>query len=299
MILKNLGYLYQDYCLRMNSLPQKISITEALNQACQNIVRTDARMLLQKILGVNHAYLITHPEQQLTLDQTQKFHSLITQRIRGEPVAYLTGEREFYSLNFQITSAVLIPRPETELLVELALERISMSQSCEVLDLGTGSGVVAISIAKNRPLAKVTAVDCSAEALAIAKINIKHLDVNNVCAIIGDWFNGLSLNNKFNLIACNPPYIANEDPHLNYGDLRFEPRLALVGGEDGFDCIRSIINTATRYLVIGGWLLLEHGHDQAETCKQLLIEKGFINVLSYPDLAGILRVSGGIYEGEF
>ena len=249
-------------------------------------------MLLQSVLDAGHAHLITYPDQVLTPDQEQKFNSFISRRINGEPIAYLVGEREFYSLRFEVTPAVLIPRPETELLVDQALERIPTRGPSKVLDLGTGSGAVAIAIAKHRPLASITAVDFSDDALIVARMNAKYHDATNVCIVAGDWYTGVA-GEEFDLIVSNPPYVADGDPHLGQGDLRFEPRTALVAGTDGLDCVRRIIDSAEDHLIRGGWLLLEHGYDQAEACCQLLRGAGFGEVFSCSDLAGVMRVSGG------
>jgi len=272
-------------------LPQT-TIAQALQQARPDIDATDARMLLQSVLNVSHAYLIAHPGQELAPEQAQQFYSLAAHRVAGEPVAYLVGEREFYSLNFKVTPAVLIPRPETELLVDLALERISAERFCKVLDLGTGSGAVAIAIGRHRPLASITAVDSSAAAMVIARMNAEHLVATNVRMLASDWFNGVA-GEEFDLIVSNPPYVVDGDPHLEQGDLRFEPHTALAAGSDGLDCIRCIITSAMFHLSTGGWLLLEHGYDQAAACRQLLSKEGFDEVFSHPDLAGTMRVSGG------
>ena len=273
-----------------------MSIAQALHTAQSRIAPVDARLLLQHALGKSHAQLLTHPEQALTLAEEKLFLELVARRINGEPVAYLIGEREFYSLNFQVSPAVLIPRPETELLVDLALQRIPAGHPRKVLDLGTGSGAIAISIAKHRPLAHVSAVDVSDAAVAIAKANASQLDASNVQVVAGDWFNGLA-GEKFDLIVSNPPYVADGDPHLGQGDLRFEPQSALAAGTDGLDCLRVIIAAAATHLLTGGWLLLEHGYDQAEACRKLLAAAGFGEVFSSPDLAGIPRVSGGCMRG--
>jgi release factor glutamine methyltransferase len=249
-------------------------------------------MLLQSALKVNHAHLIAHPDQVLTPDQEQEFNAFTSRRANGEPIAYLVGEREFYSLRFKVTPAVLIPRPETELLVDQALERIPMLQSCKVLDLGTGSGAVAIAIAKHRSLAGITAVDFSDDALIVARVNAKYHDATNVCFVASDWYTAVA-GEEFDLIVSNPPYVAEGDPHLGQGDLRFEPLTALVAGSDGLGCVRHIIDSATDHLILGGWLLLEHGYDQSEACCQLLKGAGFGEVFSCSDLAGVMRVSGG------
>jgi release factor glutamine methyltransferase len=271
---------------------QQITVLQALRQARRDIGDTDARILLQHVLDVSHAHLIAHAEQELTPEQARTFQLLVARRFQGEPVAYLIGKREFYSLDFMVTPAVLVPRPETELLVDLALERIPAGRPCKVLDLGTGSGAIAVTIAKHRPLADIIAVDASENAVAIAKINAAQLNAGNVRVIMGNWFDGLA-GERFDLIVSNPPYIADGDPHLTRGDLRFEPPTALTAGGDGLECIRFIIASASSHLVEGGALLLEHGYNQADVCRQLLDKSDFGGVFSRPDLAGIMRVSGG------
>lgn len=280
--------------IRLNPMMLHLTILQALNQARQDIEDTDARMLLQSVLNVSHAYLIARSEHQLTPEQAQSFRLLTIRRIHGEPIAYLIGNREFYGLDFKITPAVLIPRPETELLVDLALEQIPPDHPCKILDLGTGSGAIALTLARHRPLADIVAVDCSADAAAVARINAGRLNVSNVHIIEADWFGGL-LGERFDVIVSNPPYVACGDPHLAQGDLRFEPRMALTegAGSDGLDCIRLIIAAAPHYLIAGGTLLFEHGYDQVEACRDLLGKAGFHGVISRCDLAGIPRVSGG------
>jgi release factor glutamine methyltransferase len=273
----------------------QITIREALDQACQDIDEIDARMLLQHVLGIGHAHLVAHPTQPLTAVQAQSFCFLSARRARGEPVAYLTGKREFYSLNFTVTPAVLIPRPETELLVDLSLVRIPLDFPCRILDLGTGSGAIALAIAKHRPLADVTAVDISADAVTVAKINATQLNARNVRIIKGDWFRELD-EERFDLIVSNPPYVAEGDRHLSQGDLRYEPESALAAGRGGLACIEFIVACAPAHLAQKGVLLLEHGYDQAQACRQLLSRAGFGGVFSLPDLAGIERVSGGCLE---
>ena len=277
-----------------SKIQQYITIKNALNQAQTLIPYNEARILLQSTLKINHVYIVTHPDLSLTPIQIHTFQQLVKRRASGEPIAYILGECEFYSIRFKVTPSVLIPRPETELLVDLALEKISLDTPCKILDLGTGSGVIAITIAKHRTLSNVTATDNSVDALAITKENAAYLGINNVRVIKSNWFRALT-KEKFDLIVSNPPYIAHDDPHLNQGDLRFEPEIALVAKQDGIDCIQTIISSATSYLNAGGWLFLEHGYNQADISTQLLKEAGFINIFSRPDLAGILRVSGGRY----
>ncbi len=271
---------------------QSITIEKALFQAYQHIKKVDARLLLEKALQVDHAFLLTHPNQSLTSQQSEQFFHWVTQRLQGMPVAYLTGQREFYDSVFRVSQAVLIPRPETELLVDLALDLIPVDRVCKILDLGTGSGAIAISIAKHRPLSQVIAVDISLEAIEIARWNASNLQVSNVHFLLGKWFDELS-HEKFDLIVTNPPYVAENDPYLQQGDLRFEPKIALSAGYDGMDCIAHIIQNAAKYLVNEGWLFIEHGYDQAEACQLLLEKARFNNIRCYTDLAGIIRVSGG------
>ena len=254
--------------------------------------RLEAQILLSSVLNKPRAYLLAHQTDALPVGQEAHYLEWIERRLSGEPVAYILGKREFYGLVFKVTPAVLIPRPETELLVELALTRIPEAASVRVLDLGTGSGAVAIAIAKHRPHTAVTAVDQSAEALAIAQENALRLAASNLNLVQSDWFSALD-RQKFDIIVSNPPYIAVADPHLEQGDLRFEPSQALVGGTDGLECIRRIVAEAPQYLNHGGWLLFEHGYDQAERCREILLAAGFVETFCAPDLAGILRASGG------
>ena len=259
-----------------------------------NIDPIDARALLRAALGVSDTHLVAHPEQPLTGQQRTRYLAWLERRRAGEPVAYLTGEREFYSLAFKVTPAVLIPRPETELLVEAALERVSAHVPFRVLDLGTGSGCVAVAIAKHRPGAQVTATEVSRGALAVARDNAARHGAG-VEFLESDWFDALA-GRRFDLIVSNPPYVAERDPHLSQGDSRFEPRAALVAGADGLSCIRLIIAQARAYLEPGGRLLFEHGHDQAARCRALLEQAGYRDVTSRRDLAGIERVSGGRFD---
>ena len=243
-----------------------------------NIDPIDARALLRAALGVSDTHLVAHPEQPLTGQQRTRYLAWLERRRAGEPVAYLTGEREFYSLAFKVTPAVLIPRPETELLVEAALERVSAHVPFRVLDLGTGSGCVAVAIAKHRPGAQVTATEVSRGALAVARDNAARHGAG-VEFLESDWFDALA-GRRFDLIVSNPPYVAARDPHLSQGDSRFEPRAALVAGADGLSCIRLIIAQARAHLEPGGGLLFEHGHDQAARCRALLEQARYRAVTS-------------------
>ncbi|OFZ86298.1 MAG: protein-(glutamine-N5) methyltransferase, release factor-specific [Betaproteobacteria bacterium RIFCSPLOWO2_12_FULL_62_58] len=269
-----------------------VTIGHALRDARKKIDALDARVLLCHVIKRDTAYLIAHGDAPLGCDDQRAFDALIARRVAGEPIAYITGRREFFGLDFKVSPAVLIPRPETELLVELALERIPRDKSCSVLDLGTGSGCMAVSIARHRPLARVMATDISSDALALARENARALDVHNIECAVGDWFGGVD-DRSFDLIVSNPPYVADGDPHLTLGDVRFEPRAALVAGADGLDCIRGIVAHGASHLAPGGWLMFEHGHDQAARCRKLLSRAGFAAVFSRRDVAGIERVSGG------
>jgi len=253
--------------------------------------RIEVQCLLQAVLQVDRTYLLTHPERSLDLNQQSRYSTLLGRRMRGEPIAYLLGYREFYGLTFKVTPATLIPRPETELLVELALQHIPPSGPYRVLDLGTGSGAVALSIANNRSDASVLAIDKSRAALEVARENMQSLNIPNVRMMHSDWFTALAAQ-CFDLIVANPPYIAVGDTHLEQGDLRFEPLDALVSGAGGLEDIRLICTQAKAHLNPGGWLLFEHGYDQAERASAILQQFGYSGVFSARDLSGIERVSG-------
>lgn len=253
--------------------------------------RLEVQYLLQQVLKKPRAWLLAHPEAALEPEQQGAYTAMLERRLQGEPLAYILGEREFYSLKFRVTPATLIPRPETELLVELALQRMPEGQPLRVLDLGTGSGAIALSIAHHRPMAEVVAVDASAAALAVARENAVRLGIRNVNFMQGEWYAPLGAQ-RFDLIVSNPPYVAENDPHLQQGDLRFEPPSALASGADGLNDIRRIVADAGAHLERGGWLLLEHGYDQAAAVRALLRGAGLAEEFSACDLAGIERASG-------
>lgn len=250
----------------------------------------ELRMLLAHVTRLSRVQMITQSERPLTTDETHTLNDLCARRIAGEPIAYLIGSREFFGLSLRVDPAVLIPRPETELLVELALQYLP--QQGRVLDMGTGSGAIAIAIAHTRPDAAVTALDVSDAALAIARTNAADHGVK-VRILRSDWFSALDDNEHFDLIVSNPPYIVAGDAHLSQGDLRFEPVNALTDHADGLSALRTIVGHAPTYLESDGWLLMEHGYDQAAAVRSLLTDKGFEEVQSWKDLAGIERVSGG------
>lgn len=253
----------------------------------------DARLLLQHVLGVSHAWLISHRDESPNPQQLDAFRQLWARRVAGEPVAYLLGEREFFSRSFRVSPDVLIPRPETELLVELALGHLPEQQSIRALDLGTGSGIVAVTLALERPQWQIEALDISAAALAVASDNAQRLGAHSLRLRQSDWYNTLSADEQFHLIVSNPPYIRHGDPHLQQGDLRFEPQNALTDYADGLNCIRNIILGTRFHLLPQGWLMFEHGYDQAQDCRLLLQQAGFEQVASVADLAGIERVTIG------
>ncbi len=259
----------------------------------------ETRILLCHALCLSRIQLITQSERVLTDAEAERLTGLLRRRMDGEPVAYLTGEREFFGLPFRVTPDVLIPRPETELLVELALERLSANGS--VLDMGAGSGAIAIAIAHERPDATVTALDVSEAALTIARENaLRNLTPNaRIAFVLSDWYSALDEHEKFDLIVANPPYIAAGDQHLAQGDLRFEPTHALTDHADGLSALRTIAEGAAVRLRPGGWLLMEHGYDQANAVRDILFGNGYRSVQSWRDLAGIERVTGGVASADF
>jgi release factor glutamine methyltransferase len=257
--------------------------------------RQEAEILLRAVLGCERAHLIAHAEDGVESSRAHVAQAWFARRRAGEPVAYITGRREFYGLSLLLTPDVLIPRPETEQLVELALERLSSVPSARVLELGTGSGAVAVALASLKPRWKITAVDVSEAALAVARRNALEHAVEVEFAR-SDWFESVGPG-AFDLIASNPPYVAASDHHLERGDARFEPRLALVGGADGLACLHEIAAGARRRLRPGGWLMLEHGYDQGERCVALLRGLGYAEVADCRDLAGLPRVCSGAWFG--
>lgn len=267
-----------------------MTLGEALAAARGQIDRLDARLLLQYATGCSHADLLARPEMPVIAPAYAQFAEWVARRAAGEPFAYLVGEAEFRGQVFQVSPAVLIPRPETEVLIDLALAKLAGLTAPRLVDLGTGSGIVAISLALECPAAQVAAVDLSADALAVARNNAGRLG-----ALVdfrqGDWFAPLA-GECFDVVVSNPPYVADGDPHLALNGLPFEPKMALTDGADGLACIRRIITDAPKHLKPGGWLLFEHGYDQGEASRNLLTAAGFKAASTFPDLAGIDRVSG-------
>lgn len=254
--------------------------------------RLEAQILAAHALGVNRAWLIAHDRDELSVVQTSLIETLYTRREQGEPVAYILGEKEFYGHPFKVTPDVLIPRPDTELLVETALERLPKDRPARILDLGTGSGCIAISLALERPESTVIGIDASKEALNIAQENARNLRASNTQFIQSNWYSALS-GESFDMIVANPPYIPTKDPHLAIGDLPFEPLPALAAGPDGLVDIRHIVAEAPQHLLPNGWLLLEHGFDQGEASRNIFSSAGMVLVDTCKDMAGLPRVTIG------
>jgi release factor glutamine methyltransferase len=265
--------------------------TVAHTMQASGLPALDASVLMRHVLGWSAAQLASRANESMAPHAVESYKAAAARRAAGEPIAYIVGEREFFSLEFKVTPAVLIPRPETELLVEFALEQLAPNNACRVLDLGTGSGCIAISIARHRPHADIVAVDSSVAALEVARENARRHAASTIEFVHSDWFGALA-GQRFDLIVANPPYIAAGDPHLEIGDLRFEPAAALRGGDDGLACIRLIVAAAPQYLAQGGWLAFEHGYDQGKQVRELLAAAGYVSILSRRDVAGFERLAG-------
>lgn len=275
-------------------MTQPSTVAKLLGDARRDLDAADAEWLLAHAIGHDRGWLYAHADDQVDVAAALAFRALCSRRDAGEPVAYLTGRQGFWTLDLGVSPATLVPRPETELLVELALERITTDAPAHLADLGTGSGAIALALASERPLARVVATDASADALAVARGNAATHRIINVEFRQGDWLAPLA-GQRFDLIASNPPYIALGDPHLERGDLRFEPSLALASGLDGLDAIRAILAGAPTHLRPGGWLLLEHGWEQGAAVRALLDAAGFSQVVSVRDLESRERVSLGCH----
>lgn len=250
--------------------------------------RLDVELLLGHSLGKTRSFLMAWPEHRPETIQLEHFETLLQRRLRGEPIAHLIGEREFWSLTLRVTPATLIPRPETEHLVEQALTHIPVDRELRIADLGTGSGAIAIAIAHERPRCRITAIDNSPEALNIARENAERHGLKNITFRHGNWLEGDT--SHYDVIVANPPYVRNDDPHLQEDGLPFEPLAALVAGDDGLDAIRTITQQARDHLNDGGWLLFEHGYDQQAAALELLEQSGYINVDGLQDLGNIDRI---------
>ncbi len=252
--------------------------------------RLDAEVLMGMVLRRPRSFLHAHPERHLDPGEAAEFEMLVRRRFSGEPIAYISGVREFWSMPLRVNRHVLIPRPDTELLVEKALVRTPEDEGVRVLDLGTGSGAVALAIARERPHAEVIGVDNSPEALRIARLNAQVLKIDNVSFLESNWFDAVR-GQKFHTVVSNPPYVINRDEYLMAGELRFEPQDALAGGDDGLECIGAIIDRAHNYIVRQGWMLLEHGAEQQRAVHRLLEAQRYYDICCYQDLAGLDRVT--------
>ena len=275
----------------MSQLRDQLAAAAACLVEVADRPRFEAEMIWCQVLGLSRAGLIASDDTVLSAERIEQAHRLIERRRQGEPMAYLLGRREFWSLDLSVTADTLIPRPETEGLVEWALSGIPVDESWQIADLGTGSGAIALAIATERPGARVTATDFSAAALAVARRNAGSLALDNVDFRLSDWFSALVPDTIYDLIVSNPPYVADGNPHLR--DLRFEPVTALVSGADGLDAIRCLVRGAQKHLRPGGWLLLEHGADQAPAVRHLLESSGYAGIETRCDLAGHERLTGG------
>ncbi len=290
---------------------KKLTIENAIQLAVQKLqpladkasATTDAEYLLTSLLNKNFTWLKTWPDYQLDEEQQSQFISMLERRHDGEPIAYITGERGFWSLTLNTNPSTLIPRPETELLVESALEFLQGYQKADILDLGTGTGAIALAIATERKGDTLLASDFNPAAVELAKINATRNQIENVKFIQSDWFKTLSADQGnqrqlFDLIVSNPPYIAEGDPHLKTGDLVFEPDSALIAKDQGFADIRLIITQAREFLMPDGCVMLEHGFDQAEEVREILVNSGYSSVTTIRDLNGIERVTSGIFKRQ-
>ena len=259
-----------------------------------NTASLDAEVLLASVLDATRTYLRTWPENKLTSEQSSRYRDLLEKRAKGEPVAYLTAVQEFWSLTLTVDQHTLIPRPETEILVEKALQLVPDEENWNIADLGTGSGAIGLALAKERPHCHLVLTDVSANALKVATQNRERLKLENVSFKSGSWLTPLA-GRKFDMIVSNPPYIAENDPHLDRGDVRYEPDSALRAGEQGLDALNSIIDTARYHLVSGGYLLLEHGYDQEQAVLELFEVAGYHDVSCVRDYANQARVSFGTW----
>jgi len=280
------------------ALPPDPTLREAQTLAAMaGLPALEARMLLSHVTGLTRTQLITRDGDHLSAAQRDAFATLLARRLAGEPMAYLLGEREFFGRTFRVTPDVLIPRPDTEVAAEAALARIANVHAPRVLDMGTGSGILAVTIARERPDAEVWATDIAPGALMVAQDNARALGAANIRFLVSDWYRAVPAPVRFHLIVSNPPYIAAGDPHLGEGDLRFEPIDALTDHEDGLSDLAAIVAGAADRLLPDSWLLMEHGYDQAAPTRALLEAAGFADVSTLRDLGGQERCSGGRWPG--
>lgn len=275
-----------------------MNIQQALEQADQDLsdaspsATLDAQVLLTHVLQCNTAHLLAWPEKELDKEQASNFLSLVKQRQSGKPIAHLTGFREFWSLEFFVNNSTLIPRPETETLIEFVLNKFTENKSYKLIDMGTGTGAIAVSIAKEKPDWVITASDISIDALNLAKKNSEHHHTDNITFTQGNWFENINTDD-FDFIISNPPYIAENDPHLKQGDVRFEPQSALTSGEAGMDDINHLCQHAKDHLTSDGWLIIEHGYNQNQLVFDCFTKNGFTLIEQSQDLSGHTRMTAG------
>jgi release factor glutamine methyltransferase len=278
----------------MSSTLQDVITQAAASLAdCSDSPRLDAELLLAHVMDKDRGYFYTWPDQELPPQLQLAFEELLQQRLSGKPIAYILGTREFWSMDLSVTPDVLIPRADTEILVEQALEKTPADKAVRILDLGTGSGAIALAIARERPHADVYAIDRSEAALDVAKHNAEKHGLKNVRFVNSNWYEALPEQANFDLIVSNPPYIRHDDPHLEQGDLPHEPRSALASGKEGLDDIEKILNGLRQYLKPGGWLIVEHGYDQGAAVQQRFTESGLEQVCCHQDLQGLDRICIG------
>ena len=283
---------------QVQSIEQALkSATAILTEGGKESPSLDAAVLLCHVLGKPRTYLLTWPERALETEQQAQFDALLERRIAGEPVAYIIGEREFWSLPLKVSPSTLIPRPDTERLVEVALDK-TFGQTGPILDLGTGTGAIALALASEMPNRQVMGIDLKQEAKELAEHNASRLNIKNVTFDQGSWFEPIASGTKFALIVSNPPYIDEKDPHLSQGDVRFEPKSALVADESGLADIRHISDLARQYLEEGGWLAFEHGYDQGEAVREIMTHFGFEQVVTEKDYGDNDRVTLGCYKPQ-
>ncbi len=279
----------------MNSIQTSLENAYANLQALSNTAQLDSEILLCHVLKKNRAFLRAWPEKKLNTEQILEFQKLVKKRKTGLPIAYLVGIKEFWSREFIVNQHVLIPRPETELLIEFALELIPDNQSKSIVDLGTGSGAIGITLAAERPISKIIATDKSIPALDIAKTNAKKHNITNIEFMVSHWLRQFG-NEKHHLMVSNPPYIAPQDPHLQQGDLRFEPPIALMANRQGLNDIFEIVKTAKNFISAGGYLLIEHGYNQKQQVQSIYEKCNYTNIASHHDLAGQPRITLGQWQ---